>query len=101
MWNVQSGDLRKGLVGSPEIGGIAFSGNGKLVGGVSGNEVRLWDVASATLKLELQIPGLDGGVRALAFSPDGRTMATGGKVDTGDNKNAKGEVRLWDLEGIQ
>ena len=35
--------------------------------------VQLWDVGSGLLKM-----GLDGAVGAFAFSPDGKTLATGG-----------------------
>jgi WD40 repeat protein len=50
--------------------------------------VYVWEVASGTLRYELS--GHQGNVTALAFAPDGRTLATG-SMDT--------TILLWDLAG--
>jgi WD40 repeat protein len=71
----------------------AFSPDGKLLA-VDGYEsegpkyfTRLWDIASG--KEVRRFVGGRGGLRSLAFSPDGKTLAGGGDSD--------GRFRLWDV----
>jgi WD40 repeat protein len=69
---------------------VAFSPAGKTVATVAGRKVTLWDAPTGierrTLAWHRQA------ARALAFAPDGRTLATGAVAETG------GEVNLWDIE---
>ncbi len=76
-----------GMGGSTTINGVAFSPNGEFVASVSEgrhSELRIWDVRDRT-EVGRPVPVSTG--TALAFTPDGRTLAF-----TSDNV-----IRLWDL----
>jgi WD40 repeat protein len=77
---------------------FAFSPDGALLATVHGqgeppqpplNEGRLWDAVSGALLARMPH---DGQVQGLAFSHDGRRVATGG-ID--------GATRIWTLEGVE
>jgi len=72
--------------GFMEVYALAYSPDGKFLA-MAGDEgtVKLWNVPTGTLHLELK--GHAAAVRTLAYSPDGRTIATGSDDCT---------VRLWD-----
>src|SRR5262249_54844313 len=67
---------RLGEFDGPSVTCLAFDGKGtELAVGHQDNRIRLWDVSAVRRKGEL-IGHLDR-VNALAFSPDGRTLASG------------------------
>jgi WD40 repeat protein len=69
------------------IWSVAFSPDGKILaagfsfvrgaGKGSGGGVVFWDVAARQRLAEVSLPGTDGFVRSVAFSPDGKTLAIG------------------------
>lgn len=63
---------------------------GATVGGVGGQAtIRIWDMKSKRLKVEFR--GAGGQIRHLAFSPDGRRLAT-----VGDTSLYQSVLKLWD-----
>ena len=77
------------LNGHGEVYSVAFSPRGNVVAtGAEDTKVRLWDVATHR-QIGAPLNGHDGEINAVAFSPDGKILATGGADD--------GVVRLWDV----
>jgi WD40 repeat protein len=100
LWDTANGKEVRRL---PEVRCCACSPNGRLVaGGGEEGTVLLWDVATGEEVRQLR--GHRSAVRALAFSPDGSTLASGGGMD-GTIMRPVGEkpppddtaVRLWDV----
>ncbi|MGH7968194.1 MAG: WD40 repeat domain-containing protein [Limisphaerales bacterium] len=109
LWDLPSGRESRTLKGhSAVIQCIAFSAHGKkLASGCSDKTIRIWEVPSGRSVLTLHQPagiggappsmGFPGQVFAVAFSPDGTLLASGG----GDGVGAYGELVLWDLKSKQ
>jgi WD40 repeat protein len=94
LWDVQTqqqvGRLEGDLVWT---GSIVFSPDGRLLAfGCEDNTIRLWDVAAQNQVGMMQSP-TRWGVMSVAFSPDGKTLASSG---SGDNV-----VRLWDVQTLE
>jgi WD40 repeat protein len=113
----QTGALKATL--KPEIGhvlSVLFSPDGRTLAGVGTvapaiqtnggpGRITLWNVSSGAILRTLDMP--TGRVQAVAFSPDGKTIAAGGtgrykdvwnKLWASRESMAVSEVRLWDVE---
>jgi WD40 repeat protein len=86
LWDVASGRQHgRDLVHDRGVVSLSFSPDGKQI--AAGDQaVRIWDVATTTPARE-PLAGSGSEVNAVAFSPDGKTLAS-----ADDNK-----IRIWDL----
>ncbi len=72
------------------INDLAFSADGdRLAIAVKEEDVLLWDVAERSFE---RLEGHSAEVRSVAFSPNGRLLATG---------DLDGEIRVWNLEDLE
>jgi WD40 repeat protein len=92
LWDTIAGArLRSiGRPGSNPVQVVAYSPRGKhvAIGEVSGNPEAITLVDPATGEIVYRLAGHDSGINALAFSPDGQTLATAG----GDRT-----IKFWNL----
>jgi WD40 repeat protein len=102
VWDIETGKELLAFAGhKKETPGdsmaVAFSPDGRLIAsGISGREgmLRLWDARTGKEVHAIKAHGL--GVRALAFSPKGDLLATGGH---GSNTLVRDDtVKLWDVK---
>jgi len=86
LWDVKTGNQLATLTGhTKRISALAFSTDSKTLAGGSGNEIRLWNVHTATLMARLDAME---NVDALAFAPDDKTLTSGVR---------KGIIQVWKL----
>ncbi|HLN26171.1 MAG TPA: sigma-70 family RNA polymerase sigma factor [Gemmataceae bacterium] len=92
LWDAKSGEMLRQFVG---YGGgssypMAFSADGKHLLAVQGNALQLWE--TATGKIVFPASAIREGIRSLAYTGDGLTMAT---------VSWEGTIRLWDTDTQQ
>ncbi len=103
LWNAHTGELIKTLTGHKDVvSSVAFSPDGNLVvsgdwydwdghftSGTWSGEIRVWDAHTGEHLKSLK--GHTGGVSSLAFSSDGKILASG---------RTDGTILLWDFSNL-
>ena len=90
IWDLETGKLLHKLHLREWPWAVSFSPNGKLLAS-NGNwsSTLLWDIATGKVNQELAEGNYAGGLRAVKFTPDGKSLVTGG--------GSQGTPHLWDI----
>ena len=93
VWDLASGQARLTLRGHQNaVLAVAISLDGKVIASAD-NEVRTWDISAGRQRVHMKRLGEHGrSVGGLAFSPDGRTLVSGGD---------DGKLNVWDVASGQ
>lgn len=88
VWEAAAGQPRLTLEGYRDsVSSLAFSLDGRLLAADDGQQVRLWDLASAEVLHAWESPAPAGWSNTLAFSADGRRLIM-----------ARGDIEVWRLD---
>jgi WD40 repeat protein len=93
VWDVQTGEELLNLKGHTErVRRVAYSADGNhLVGASVDDTVRVWDAQTGQELFSFKIGPSNG----VAFSPDGKRLATSGRWQDG---GVPGDVQVWDTQ---
>jgi RNA polymerase sigma factor (sigma-70 family) len=92
LWDVARRRLVRRLpIDHNDLHALIFSPDGTLLAGATAGMIRVWEANTGKTLHEWK--QTNGWASCLAFSPDGQTLACGGKED----KNRDGQVILWDM----
>jgi WD40 repeat protein len=95
MWDAKTNRELKTFAGQEQgVHAIAISADSTRVATEANAKGRLWNVTDGT---SFVLDALTGPVAAIAFSPNGRLIATEATSDTEDRKKAGAEPRIWDV----
>jgi RNA polymerase sigma factor (sigma-70 family) len=91
VWELTSGKTLRSFEGRMKVGGyVAISHDSKALAlGTSGTTVQFWDLETGQERFT-EYHSHHSPIAALAFSPDGKTLASGGELE-------QGQTFLWDL----
>ncbi|MGY1702962.1 toll/interleukin-1 receptor domain-containing protein [Geodermatophilus sp. SYSU D00697] len=91
VWDVRRGSMTPLAGHQAAVNVVHYSPDGRTLGSAgSDGRILLWDLERGERMGEL-VAGEDERIWSLALSPDGRTIASGGGVRSGD-------ITLWDIE---
>ncbi len=102
LWDLDTGKELGSFTGSARIIYLTFSPDGKRLALVDADKnVRVWDAATGSELLALS--GHEGPLAVVAFTPDGKTLVSGGgdaspMIRASPEGNAKSELKLWDAQ---
>jgi WD40 repeat protein len=88
IWDLAGGKIHSVLKGPAEVTAVAFRAAGQLASGSTDGTIRVWDLKSGQWNLLGKHAG--SGIVALAFAPDGKTLASSGGDDD--------RILLWDVD---
>jgi WD40 repeat protein len=110
-WDIKTRELRRTLPGNSRLFSLCFSPDGRTLASCVGPDLpaiagqieplmkaHLWDIETG--RSEMTTISHSGFVTAVAFSPDGRCLASGdeGLYSTSSHRREGGTVKIWRLK---